>query len=353
MGLGSPGFLHTGGVAIVDGNSEGITLRGISLGSWLWPELWMMGAPNLGAYPGADDFAKLNAAVLDVLGGDTNLAALALGALRSNFVSQADMVFLHTNGFNSLRVPFHYELFYQVTNAAASYPNNGYDLSTGFNYFDNLLAWCATNGIYVIPDMHGVPGGKDYAVAGNVYTNASNHALFLHIWQRFAARYATNPWIGGYDLINEPINSSGGYVMIPNNLLSSTYADAIAAIRAVDTNHMIICEGDWWATALSQINTTGWSDSNVCYSDHRYGTRCHLAPTASRSPSAPTSRCGWVNSATTRRMEQLRHQQLRETRRPELQWPDGHLSESWCYWSYKTPQLYVLAENPQTAGWNA
>jgi aryl-phospho-beta-D-glucosidase BglC (GH1 family) len=354
VGLQPGGFVHAGGVAILDQNSEEITLRGVNLGSWLWPELWMMGAPNLSAYAGADDFELLNAAVEDVLGGDTNLTALALGAIRSNFVSQADLVFLRTNGFNSLRVPFHYELFYQVTNAAANYPTNGYDLNTGFNYFDNLLTWCATNGIYVIPDMHGVPGGKDYSVAGNVYTNASNHALFLHIWQRLAARYATNTWIGGYDLINEPVNDSGGYVLIPGTLLSSTYADAIAAIRSVDTNHMLICEGDWWATALAQINTTGWSDANVCYSDHRYGDALPFATDRKQiavGANVPLwmgefgyNSTHWNNFAITN-LEQ-----------PDALSYNGRtatLSESWCYWSYKTPQLYVLAENPQTAGWNA
>jgi len=354
VGLQPGGFLHSGGVALLDRNSEELRLRGISLGSWLWPELWMMGAPNLSAYSGADDFERLNAAVQDVLGGDTNLTAQALGALRSNFVSQADMVFLHTNGFNSLRVPFHYELFYQVTNAAASYPNNGYDLNTGFNYFDNLLGWCATNGLYVIPDMHGVPGGKDYAVAGNVYTNASNHALFLHVWQRFAARYATNAWLGGYDLINEPVNSAGGYQMIPGTLLSSTYADAIAAIRAVDTNHLIVCEGDWWATALGQINTTGWSDANVCYSDHRYGDALPFATDRKQlavGANVPLwmgefgyNSTHWINYAIT------------NFEKPDALSANGRtatLSESWCYWSYKTPQLYVLAENPQTPGWNA
>jgi aryl-phospho-beta-D-glucosidase BglC (GH1 family) len=354
VGLQPGGFVHAGGVAILDRNSEEIVLRGVSLGSWLWPELWMMGGPNLNAYAGADGFEQLNAAVQDVLGGDTNLTALALGAVRSNFVSQADIVFLHTNGFNSLRVPFHYELFYQVTNAGANYPANGYDLNTGFNYFDNLLAWCATNGIYVIPDMHGVPGGKDYAVAGNVYTNASNHALFLHVWQRFAARYATNPWIGGYDLINEPVNTSGGYVMIPGGLLSSTYADAIAAIRTVDINHMLICEGDWWATALGQINTTGWSDANVCYSDHRYGDALPFATDRKQigvGANVPLwmgefgyNSTHWNNYAIT------------NFEKPDALSYNGRtatLSESWCYWSYKTPQLYVLAENPQTAGWNA
>ena len=186
-------------------------------------------------------------------------------------------------------MPFHYELFFQITNSAASYPTNGYDLDTGFNYFDNLLGWCSSNGIYVIPNMHGVPGGKDYAVAGNVYTNASNHALFLHIWQRIAARYATNPWIGGYDLINEPVNNQGSYALIPGNLLSSSTRMLRTQSASVDTNHMMICEGDWWATDMSQINTTGWSDRNCAMPTIATATRCPSTCFAKALPWAPTS----------------------------------------------------------------
>ncbi len=219
------GYVHASGTSLVDSSGQPFLPRGVNLGSWLWPELWMMGGPNLSAYAGVDDFATLNAAVLDAVGGDTNLQAQALGAMRSNFVSSADVVLLHSNGFNSVRVPFHYQLFFQITNAANNYPTNGYDINTGFIYLDNLAGWCATNDIYVIPDMHGVPGGKDYLVAGNVYTNTSNHALFLHVWSRIAAHYATNQWIGGYDLINEPVNNAGGYQLIPGTLLSTTFAD--------------------------------------------------------------------------------------------------------------------------------
>ena len=48
----------------------------------------MMGGASL-AYLGADTFEQLNAAVLDVMGGDSNLAAQVLGAMRSNYVTAA------------------------------------------------------------------------------------------------------------------------------------------------------------------------------------------------------------------------------------------------------------------------
>jgi len=331
------GYLHASGTRLLDGNNQPILLRGVNLGTWLYPELWMMGAPNLSLYAGTDDFEKLNAAMKDVLGGDTNLLAHALDTMRSDFITADDIVFLHNQGFNCVRVPFHYELFYD--------PVNGVDIDTGFAYFDNLLTWCSTNGIYVIPDFHGVPGGKFYSAAGNVYTNAANHALFLHVWTRIASRYATNAWLGGYDLINEPVVNSGTF-------LSSTYGDAKTAIRSVDTNHVLVCEGDNYAVTLSRINNTHWIDSNVLYSDHRYGNPLPIATDRKAlcvGTNVPlwTGEFGYNSTHWNNRI-------ISEFEQPDTLTSGGRtatIQASWCYWSYKTPQMYVLAEHQQPSGW--
>ena len=211
------GYLRASGARLLDGDNQPILLRGVNLGAWLYPELWMMGGANLDAYTnGVDDFERLQAATADVLGGDTNLSAQVFHEMRSDFIRNDDIVFLRSQGFNCLRVPFHYELFYD--------PARAQDIDTGFLYLDHLLAWCSTNGLYVIPDFHGVPGGKLYSTAGNVFTNAANHALFLHIWGRIAARYATNAWLGGYDLINEPVVNTG-------NSLRASQHDALGRFQ--------------------------------------------------------------------------------------------------------------------------
>lgn len=353
VGLQARGYLRAAGVRMVNANNDEVLLNGVNLGSWLFPEAWMMGGASL-AYAGADTFEQLNAAVLDVMGGDTNLTEQVLGAMRSNYITAPDISFLGAHGFNSVRVPLHFRLFYHVTNSAANYPTNGYDIDTGFSYLDNLLGWCSESGVYLIPDMHGPPGGKDYAVAGNVYTNASNQALFLHIWERIASRYSAHPWIGGYDLLNEPVNNKGSYAVIPGTLLSSLYEKTIRTIRGVDTNHMIVCEGDWWATAMSQINTTGWTDSNVCYSDHRYGDALPfdlLRKTAAVGANVPI----WMgefgynsdhwNNGAVRCFEQA--DTLSSNGRTAT------IREGHAYWAYKAPQLYVLLQNAQTGGFKA
>jgi hypothetical protein len=109
VGLQTRGFLRTAGVRMINANLDEVLLSGVNIGSWLFPEAWMMGGASL-AYPGTDTFEQLNAAVLDVMGGDSNLAAQVLGAMRSNYVTAADVSFLASRGFNSVHVPFHCEL---------------------------------------------------------------------------------------------------------------------------------------------------------------------------------------------------------------------------------------------------
>src|SRR5579884_2544554 len=237
------GYLHASGVAMLDNSNNPIVLRSVNLGNWLWPEYYMMDSLSMPAYANAGTgtgginnyYDGLVAAIQDLMNGDTNLTAQLLDAYWTNFISAQDIAFLHSQGFNGVRVPFDFEEFFQVTNWANNYPNNGYDINTGFKYFDNLLNWCASNQIYVIPDFHCPPGGPNnfsvtnYGGTANtntasVFASAPNLALTEHIWSRIAARYATNRWLGGYDLLNEPVNTSfGGQVGSPT--LANTFSN--------------------------------------------------------------------------------------------------------------------------------
>lgn len=372
--LGS-GYLHTLGVTNLDMNDRPIVLRGVDLGSWLWPEYYMMGSLSLPAYGNAGTgtggianyYDGLVAAIQDVLGGDTNLTAQVLGAYWSNFITPADIAFLHTNGFNSVRVPFTFEEFFHVTNWANNYPANGYDINTGFTYLDNLVSWCSSNGIYVIPDMHVAPGGpNNYSVTNyggalntntaSVFANPANLALAEHLWGRIAAHYATNPWIGGYDLLNEPVNTSlGGQVGSP--ILANTYSNLVKTIRAVDPNHLLLCEGDYYASTLWDVDNTGWNDpdTNLSFSDHDYGSPLPLG-TANRSTCVGANVPDWagefgINST-------LWYNQILATtyQNPVTLNSSGRtatITEGYCFWAYKSTQFYTVVENPQTAGWYA
>ncbi len=369
------GFLHASGVTTLDSSNQPIVLRGVNLGSWLWPEYYMMGNPNLsGLYANAGTgsggianyYDGFVAAVQDLMGGDTNLTAQVLDTYWSNYITAADIAYLHSQGFNTVRVPFDFEEFFQVTNWANNYPNNGYDTDVGFKYFDNLLGWCASNNIYVIPDFHCPPGGpNNFSVTNyggglntntaSVFASPSNLQLAGHIWSRIAARYATNQWLGGYDLLNEPVNTSfGGQVGSPT--LGNTYTNLIGAIRSVDTNHMIICEGDDYASTLSDVNTTGWTDpsGNLAYSDHDYGSPLPLG-TGNRATAVGANVPDWAGEFginSTRWYNRIRSTTYEKPTTLMSKGRTATIIEGNCFWAYKSSQYYTVVQNPQTPGWN-
>src|SRR5438874_1324454 len=119
---GAAGFLHASGTTIVEGNNQSILLRGVNLGNWLYNEAYMTGAPF--------DNDTWPTGLKDVLGTDTNVATF-YATWRSNYISQADIIRVKTLGFNSVRAPFDYKLFYDDT--------TGQPRDDGFTYLDNLL----------------------------------------------------------------------------------------------------------------------------------------------------------------------------------------------------------------------
>ncbi len=367
------GYLHSFGVTNLDNSNQPIVLRGVNLGSWLWPEFYMMGNLKLPNYANAGTgsghinnyYDAWVAAITDALGGDTNLTAQVLDTYWSNFITEADISYLHQQGFNSVRVPFDFEEFFCVTNWANNYPTNGYDMDTGFKYFDNLLGWCSTNGIYVIPDFHCPPGGpNNFAVinyggtlntnTASVFVNGPNLALCAHIWQRIAARYVTNQWIGGYDLLNEPVNTSDtnhspGRVGSP--YLANTFSNLVHAMRLVDTNHMLLCEGDAYASTFSNMEVPPWTDpnSNLSFSDHDYGSSLPLG-TANRATCISLNLPDWAGEFglnSTRWNNRI----IANTYQAPFSQTGKTIREGYCYWAYKACLWDVMVQNPQPPGW--
>ena len=78
------------------------------------------------------------------------------------------------------------------------------------------------------------------------YKSVHNRTKTVALWKKLAEKFATDTTIAGYDLINEPNwNLPGG------SLLRSLYEDITDSIRAVDTNHIIFIEGNWFANTFT------------------------------------------------------------------------------------------------------
>ncbi len=248
-------YLHTQGKEIVDSNGNPVLLRGIGLGGWLVPEGYMLHIPGYGSP------TSIRNRIVDLIGeADTEQF---YEIYRANYVNEEDIILIAEWGFNSIRLPFNYRLL-------SPEDQPGVFLEEGFQVIDSLLIWCERNDLYLILDMHCAPGGQnpdnisDSDGEAKLWTVPANQTRTVEIWREIAERYADEEWIGGYDLLNEPVLPQG----YDNSHLRSLYMQIRIAIREVDNNHIIFIEGNWYATDFFQL--TPQFDVNMVYSFHKY-----------------------------------------------------------------------------------
>ncbi len=251
------GFLRVDNKRIINENNQEVYLKGIGLGGWLLQEGYMLHTSGF-----ANAQWQIRERIVDLI-GEAN-TELFYETYRNNYVRKIDIDSIKSWGFNSIRLPFHYNLFAVNSNPPVF-------LNKGFEIIDSLLSWCEDNQIYLILDMHAAPGGQsdenisDYNPAfPSLWESEQNKNLTVQIWRKIAERYKDKQWIGGYDLLNEP-----KWNLPPNNQpLRDLYIRITDTIRAVDTNHIIFIEGNWFATDFNGL-TPPW-DNNMVYSFHKY-----------------------------------------------------------------------------------
>jgi len=247
------GYLRTQGPDIVDANGEKVLLRGFGLGGWLVPEGYMLHIPGYGSP------TSIRNRIVDLIGEEATRQFYSV--YRENYVTQRDIDTLASWGMNSIRLPLHYRLLS---------PSPGEYDESGFALIDNLLEWCEANELYLILDMHCAPGGQnsdnisDSDGEAKLWTHPANQEHLVDLWKTIAGRYVDEQWIGGYDLINEPVLPEG----YDNSDLRALYIRIKNAIRSVDENHIIFIEGNWYATDFNRL--TPPFDPNMVYAFHKY-----------------------------------------------------------------------------------
>jgi hypothetical protein len=195
-------------------------------------------------------------------------------------MTKADVDSMAKWGFNSIRLPMHYNL-YTLSIEKEPKPNENTWLSKGFAMTDSLLSWCKSNNMYLILDLHAAPGGQgnDINISDRDDTKPSlwdselNKQKTIALWRKLAERYANESFIGAYDLLNEPNwtfegKHKNGVEDQKNTDLWKLYADIIKAIREVDNNHIVIIEGNGWGNNYNGFE--GSTDKNMVLSFHKY-----------------------------------------------------------------------------------
>jgi hypothetical protein len=268
------GILKTNGKMIVNGNGKEIILRGMGLGGWMLQEPYMLQLSGV-----AVNQTSIRMKITDLVGEESTQKFY--NAWLTNQCRKADVDSLAAWGFNSIRLPMHYNLFTPATEKEHVTGKNTW-LTKGFQLTDSLLSWCKANKIYLILDLHAAPGGQgnDIAISDrdttkpSLWQSEANKQKTIALWKKLAERYSNEEWIGGYDLINETnwgfqnANDKNGCSETENAELKKMLMDITTAIRGVDKKHMIFIEANCWANNYKGIFPL-W-DNNLVVSFHKY-----------------------------------------------------------------------------------
>lgn len=181
---------------------------------------------------------------------------------------------LHDLGFNTVRYYLNYRMF-------ESDDNPGVFSEEAFAYMDTEIQNAKNNDMKIIFNMHAPQGG--YQSSGGGHTlwageNAeSNQNRLAALWEAFAIRYAEEPTVLGYGLVNEPYIIAANYDEAINKW-SSLATKITERIRKHDTKHVIFLERAFQmktegGTSISYKSDEGYpqiNDSNYAYEIHFY-----------------------------------------------------------------------------------
>lgn len=267
------GFLRTSGTKIVNEKGENVLLRGMGLGGWMLQEGYML------RLQGTNPQYSIRNRIEQLVGPEQTQQFY--DAWLNNFTTKADIDSMKKWGFNSVRLPMHYNLYTLPVEQEPDSTKQTW-LEKGFQLTDSLLSWCKANKMYLILDLHAAPGGQgnDLNIADrdstkpSLWQSAANQAKTVALWKKLAERYKDEPWMGAYDIINEPNwgfedpTDKNGLKESGNKPLRELMVKITQAIRSVDKKHIVIIEGNGWGNNYKGIFPL-WDD-NMVISFHKY-----------------------------------------------------------------------------------
>ena len=365
-------WLETSGTQVVNAQTgQPVTLRAVGLGNWVLQEGYMLHPQGCEGCPGTQWQMKKR---LYDEGQTYEQVEKFYQQWRDTFITKADIDYIASLGFNSVRLPMHYELFLaaeqrKVRNGVINDLNYGHDrykdslrrwhdndqlfndpTLEGFRVIDQLLGWCKENGMYVVLDLHAAPGGQgsDANIADIFHDN--NLWLFPvfqdvtnRLWERISQRYKAEPTIAFYDLINEPNNVPGG-----GPAIHALTQRLITTIRNQGDNHILVVEGNGWGNNYDYLEPFTLSPNwGLVYSAHRYW----IDPSDDRVPDSNP------NGNQINRMVDLvnfrdTHQVpvwVGETGENDAAWLRQNIAKleaegiGWCHWTYKRHDVFENA----------
>ncbi len=206
------GFISVDGDRLLDPAGEPLVLRGVNLGGWMLMENFIDG------YPATESLAR--AALREAM-GEARYERFSELFLRA-FYGEPDARLITSLGMNCVRLPINYRHFEDDLRP--------FELRTsGFEPLDRVVELNARHGLYSVIDLHAAQGWQNHAWHSDNHTLEPllwQHRQFqdraVWLWEQLAAHYRGNPWVAGYNLLNEPSDKTGAR-------LSAFYRRAVAA----------------------------------------------------------------------------------------------------------------------------
>jgi endoglucanase len=340
------------GDKLLNGKGEVVRLRGFGLGGMLHMENFIDG------YPGNEE--AFREVMLRALG--RKKYDLFFDTFYENYFTDADARYIASLGLNLVRIPINYRLFEDDMNPRAIKLD-------AFKHLDRVIKLCAAHGIYTIIDLHALPGCQNQHWHSDNPTHLAllwKHKDFQDrtavLWEAIASRYRDEPWVAGYDLINEPADPTGE-VVVP------FFRRLMETVRKVDPAHILFIEGNTYARDFHGFDPS-WR--NVVYTNHDYAGPGFISggpypgETGGRYYDGKTIEADFLEKSQfmidnglpiwvgefgpvytgDAQRDEMRYQLLKD----QLAIYDKH-AVSWCIWLYRDLGLQALVYQPETTAW--
>ena len=141
-------------------------------------------------------------------------------------------------------------------------------LAEKLDHFDSfVLPQAAARGMKVVLDLHTPPGNRDAANDLRMCHDAECADFFVETWRRIAVRFKGREGIYGYDLVNEPMQTSEA---LPGCDFWTLQKRAAEAIRAIDPDVPVIVEANSQDSPSAFATLSPLDLANVIYEVHMY-----------------------------------------------------------------------------------